>query len=103
MTFFLTIWQGNALHCAVIGLQIVERNPRIKAGEKLRRFAASMPPNRPPDMSPEEWREYLRRFPRMAWWLRQVDGDHPDPPGMPQSSQSTARFSPPSWAPSPPR
>ena len=43
----------------------------------------------PSDMSPQERREYLRRFPRMAWWLRQVDGSHPDYPGMPQSSQPT--------------
>lgn len=41
-----------------------------------------MPRKRPSDLSPEQWREYLRRFPRMAWWLRQVDREHPDYPGI---------------------
>lgn len=45
---------------------------------------------RPSDMSPEEWQEYLRRFPRLSWWLGEVDGDHPNYPGMSQICQQTA-------------
>ena len=48
----------------------------------------------PSDMLPLERREYLRRFPHMAWWLRQADGNHPDYPGMFQDPRPTA--SPPS-------
>jgi hypothetical protein len=50
---------------------------------------AYMSGKRPPDMFPWEWQEYLRRFPRMAWWLRQVNGNHPDYPGMFQNHPSS--------------
>jgi hypothetical protein len=95
--------QGNAPHSAVIGLRMVEHELAIKAGQRVRPFATTMPSKRPPHMSPEEWREYLRCWPRMSWWLRDVDGNHPDYPGMPQNSESTDDSPPHDRTPSPPQ
>jgi hypothetical protein len=95
--------QGNAPHSAVIVLRTVEHELAIKAGQRVRPFATTMPSKRPPHMSPEEWREYLRRWPRMSWWLRDVDGNHPDYPEMPQNSESTDDSPPHDRTPSPPQ
>jgi hypothetical protein len=95
--------QGNAPHSAVIVLRMVEHRLAIKAGQRVRSFPTTMPSKRPPHMSPEEWREYLRRWPRMSWWLRDVDGNHPDYPGMPQNSESTADSPSQDRTPSPPQ
>ena len=100
----------NTPHVAVIVLRMVEHKPTIKAGRKAQLFATNMPRKRPSDISPEEWRAYLRRYPRMSWWLGDVDGDHPDYPGMSQISQPTGNppptsetpANPPAWDQPPP-
>lgn len=69
-------------------LQNVEQKYGIKASPWYSCLPTKMSGEKhPSDMPPHERDNYLRRFPRMAWWLRQVDGNHPDYPGMSQSQQ----------------
>jgi len=53
----------------------------------------------PSHIPPELWKEYLRRYPRWAWWIGDTSGNHPDYPGMLPSSQHDSPT--PSKSPSP--
>lgn len=47
----------------------------------------TMGKRRPSHIHPDLWKEYLRRYRWWAWWVGDVDGNHPDYPGLPSSSQ----------------
>lgn len=47
----------------------------------------TMGQKRPPHIPPDLWKEYLRRYGRWAWWIGDVEGGHPDYPGISSGSQ----------------
>lgn len=74
----------------------------IKGGQEGRTLlllCAIMGKERPSHIPPELWKEYLRRYPRWAWWVGHVGGNHPDYPGLP-SQRDTPTSSRPASPPS---
>jgi len=106
-TFLFDVFPGGRMAIGAFEVSVLQgkglgkvHGPEYKGlTETLSLSPRNMGKKQPPHIPPDLWKEYLRRYPRWAWWVGDVGGNHPNYPGMPLNNQHDSPS--PSRSPSP--